>query len=96
MTEFYFGVRISPKDVVLYEVQAGQRALLARAAVPVSMKQWHTLGVDLAGTNVNVSLDGKPLPAVSKPLPGYQGGKMGLHTQADTLALFDQWQVAVR
>lgn len=92
----YFGVRISPKDVVLYEVQGGQRALLGRAPVALALKQWHTLGVDLGGTNVTVSLNGKAMPLLSKALPGYQGGRVGIHTQGDTVALFDQWQVTVK
>jgi len=92
----YFGVRISPRDVVLYEVQGGQRALLGRAPAALALKQWQTLGVDVTGTNVTVNLNGKPLPLLGKALPGYQGGRVGIHTQGDTVALFDQWQVTVR
>ena len=36
------------------------------------------------------------LPALSRKLEAYRGGRAGLQTQGDTLALFDQWQVAVK
>jgi hypothetical protein len=92
----YYGVRISPRDVVLYEVQGGQRALLGRAPVSLPLKQWHTLGVDLTGPGVKVSLNGKPVPALDRAIQSYQGGRLGVHTQGDTVALFDQWQVTVK
>jgi hypothetical protein len=92
----YFGVRFSGRDIVLYEVQSGQRALLARAPTSLPLKEWHALSVDVADRNVKVSLDGKPVPELSRPLNDYRGGKLGVHTQGDTVALFDQWQVTVR
>jgi hypothetical protein len=92
----YFGVRLSPRDVILYEVQGGQRALLARSPMAVPLKQWHTLGVEIAGKQVKVSLNGKPVPELGRTLAAYRGGRLGVHTQADTVALFDQWAVSVR
>ena len=92
----YYGVRISGRDVVLYEVQSGQRALLARAPASVPFKQWHTLAVDVADRAVKVALDGKPVPELSRALKEYRGGRLGVHTQGDTVAMFDQWQVTVR
>jgi hypothetical protein len=92
----FFGVRISPRDVVLYQVKGGERALLARASSSVPLKQWQTLGVDVNGSEVKVLLNGKPVPALTRQLPGYQGGRFGLHTQGDTAALFDAWQVTVK
>lgn len=95
-SQSYYGCRISPTDVVLYEVQGGQRALLGRVAMALPNKKWHTLGVDLAGKDVKISVDGAPQAALAKTLAGYQGGRTGVHTQADTVALFDQWQVTVK
>ncbi len=92
----YFGVRISGRDIVLYEVQSGQRALLARAPAPLPLKQWHTVSVELADRSVTVSLDGKVVPELTRPLKDYRGGRVGVHTQGDTVALFDQWQVTAR
>ncbi|HEU4754333.1 MAG TPA: hypothetical protein VFU47_14580, partial [Armatimonadota bacterium] len=92
----YYGVRISPKDVVLYEVQGGQRALLARAPAALALKQWHTLGVDVNGKQVAVTLDGKPVPELARSLAAYTGGRLGLHTQGDTVALFDGWTVTAK
>jgi hypothetical protein len=94
-TQSFYGVRISPKDVVLYEVQGGQRALLARAPLALPVKQWHTVGVDVNGKAVKVTVNGKPV-SLDRTLAAYQGGRMGVHTQGDTVALFDQWQVTVR
>lgn len=95
-SQSYFGCRISPTDVVLYEVQGGQRALLARAPLALANKKWHTLGLDLTGKEVKVTVDGQPAPALTRTLPGYQGGRAGVHTQGDTVAVFDQWSVTVR
>jgi len=92
----YFGVRMGPRDVVLYEVQGGQPAGLARAPLTVQLKKWHALSVTIAGNQVTVSVDGKPVPQLTRALVGYQGGRLGLQTQGDTVALFDQWQITVR
>jgi hypothetical protein len=92
----YYGVRIGPRDVVLYQARGTERALIARAPVAAPVKKWHTLAVDLSQGTAKVSLNGIALPALARPLEGYKGGRAGLHTQGDTLALFDQWQVAVR
>lgn len=95
-SQSYYGCRISPTDVVLYEVQGGRRALLARAAMALPNKKWHSLGIDVTGKEVKVSVDGAPQPSLTRTLPGYQGGRAGLHTQGDTAALFDQWSITVR
>jgi cytochrome c5 len=92
----YFGVRMGPRDVVLYEVQGGQPAGLARAPMTLELKKWHTLVVDITGKQVTVTVDGKPVPALTRTVAAYQGGRMGLQTQGDTVALFDQWQMTVR
>lgn len=95
-SQSYFGCRLSPTDVVLYEVQGGQRALLARAPMNLANKKWHTLGVEIAGKEVKVSVDGQPVPTLTRTLAAYQGGRTGIHTQGDTVAVFDQWAVEVR
>ncbi len=92
----YYGVRVGPRDIVLYEMQGGQRALLGRAPASAPLKQWHVLKVDVAGKNVKVSLNGQPVAALDRSLQAYQGGRFGLQTQGDTVALFDQWQVTVQ
>lgn len=92
----YLGVRVSPRDVVLYEVTGGQRALIRRAPVAAPLKSWHTLAVETAGQQVTVSFDGKPLGALTTAVTSYQGGRVGVNTQSDTIALFDQWQVTVK
>lgn len=95
-TQAFYGVRISPRDVVLYEVNGGQRALLARAPLALPNKQWHALTVSVKGKQVTIAVNGKPLGNLTRTLNGYQGGRLGLHTQGDTVALFDQWQVEVQ
>jgi hypothetical protein len=92
----FYGLRVSPRDIVLYQVQSGERSLLARAAMSVPLKQWHTLGVSITGKEVTVTLNGKPVPGLKRQLDSYRGGRMGIHTQGDTAALFDQWQVTVK
>ncbi len=92
----YYGIRVGLKDIVLYEVQGGQRALLARAPLAAPLKQWHTLKVDVTGTAVKVAFNGQPVAALDRSLPAYQGGRLGLNTQGDTVALFDRWEVVAQ
>jgi len=92
----YFGVRIGPRDVVLYQVQGGAPSLLARSATAAPLKAWQTVSVEVNGKEVKVSLNGKALPELTRTLDAYKGGRAGLNTQADTVALFDQWEVAVK
>jgi hypothetical protein len=91
----YYGVRLGPKDVVLYEVQGGQRALRARSVSAIPLRQWQTVEVALTGKQVKVTLNGKPLPELAVTLEGYAGGHVGLHTQGDTVAVFDQWRLTI-
>lgn len=91
----YFGVRLGPKDVALYEARGGNRSLRARSVVAVPLRQWQTLEITLAGKQVAVTLNGKALPELSVVLEGYTGGHVGLHTQGDTVAVFDQWRLTV-
>jgi hypothetical protein len=92
----FFGARISARDVVLYEMQNGQRALRARAGLALPPKQWHTLAVSISGQGIEVSVNGKTIPELRRTLDSYRGGKVGLHTQGDTVARIDQWELAVR
>lgn len=92
----YFGVRVAPRDVVLYAVNGGQRELIARSASAVPMKQWHTLSVDVSGNAVKATLNGRPLPELTRSLQAYRGGRVGINTQEDTVALFDQWGVTAK
>ncbi|MFN3653689.1 MAG: hypothetical protein ACK47B_29265 [Armatimonadota bacterium] len=92
----YYGVRVTPTDVLLYEVNGTRPALLARVPMAVPLNEWHTLSVELTEKEVQVSLNGKPLPQLQRPLPAYQGGRVGLMTQGDTVARFDQWSISVR
>jgi hypothetical protein len=62
----------------------------------VPLKQWQALAVDVNGKQVTVSHNGKPLPALTRRLPAYTGGRVGIHTQGDTVALFDGWTVTAR
>jgi hypothetical protein len=92
----YWGVRVSPRDVVLYEARGGQRALRARAAVATPPREWLVLAVEIRGGQVRVSLNGKPLPELARSLDGYRGGHTGLHTQGDTVAHFERWELVPR
>lgn len=91
----FYTVRLSPSGVALYEARGGPPAPLARTEMPLAQKQWHVLRADLAGGEVKISVDGKPVPELSRALPGYRAGRVGLHTHGDTVAVFDQWEVTV-
>ena len=52
--------------------------------------------VTLMDMQAKVSVDGTPQPALTRTLAAYQGGRTGVHTQGDTVALFDQWQITVK
>lgn len=89
----YFSVRVGTREVALYEVRDGQQAVRARTTATISRREWQTVEVSVEGQQAHVSLNGKPLPELSVTLEGHSGGRGGLHTQGDTIAVFDQWRL---
>jgi hypothetical protein len=89
----FFGLRLNPvsKDLVLYDVDQGERALLGRAPFAVPAGQPVTLAVTLSPKQVQVAVNGKP--AVTRPLTGYRGGRAGLAAEGPALPTFDQWSI---
>jgi hypothetical protein len=91
----FYSARLSPSGAALFEERGGPPTLLARAEMPLPQKQWHALRVDLAGGEVKISVNGVPIPELTRALPAYRAGRLGLHTQGDTVAVFDQWEVMI-
>jgi len=92
----FYGARLGGRDIILYEVKNGQRALLGRVRFATPEKQWRTLSVALTGELVKVSLDGKELTALTQQLKDYKGGLAGMQVQGGGAAGFDSWSVEVR
>lgn len=92
----FLGARLSPttKDLILYDVEQGERALIGRAPAAVAADQWVVLALALSPKQVQLSLNGKT--ALTRPLERYKGGRVGLATEGATVAGFDQWAVEVR
>lgn len=95
-TQTMYGARISPKsnDLLLFEIDTNGRALLGKAPAPVKAGEWATLGVNITGKKAEITLNGKPV--LTRELEKYRGGHVGVLTQADTIAWFDQWNAAVK
>jgi len=93
----YYGVRVSPtsNDVVLYRVTPDARSLLARTRLKVAISVEHTLSLKVTGGRSEVLFDGKPLPQLSRAIPGYRPGHVGFGTQGPTAARFTDWRVEV-
>ena len=90
----YLGVRANAlEDNILYfRVVKGKRTVIDNIrSVPTASKTWHTLSVELRGTNMTVVFDGQK--RLEKALAHSRAGKVGLWSKADSQVLFDDFNV---
>lgn len=92
----FFGIRMSSRDLILFEVRSGQRALLGRTPMAIPLKQWHDLRATISARQLTVTLDEKPLANLSRQLDQYRGGLTGLLVQGEASAAFETWSVSVK
>jgi len=92
----YYAVRASAleNNVNLYRVEAGKRELIGSMDVNVSGQTRHTLGIAASEDRLTVFFDGKELfVALDRRRPG-PPGKVGLWTEADSMAVFENLEVS--
>jgi hypothetical protein len=92
----HYAVRASTleNNVNLYRITAGRREMIGSMEVNVSGQAWHTLGIAARGDRLTVFFDGKELfVATDRRFPG-PPGKVGLWTQADSMTLFENFEIA--
>jgi hypothetical protein len=90
----YQGVRANAlEDNLLYfRVVKGKRTIIDNVRdVPTPSRVWHTLTVELRGSKLAATLDGKP--RFQKTLDAPPEGRIGLWSKADSQVLFDDFNV---
>jgi hypothetical protein len=81
-------------SVTLYRIAAGRRELIGSMEVNVSGEAWHTLGIAARDDRLTVIFDGRELfVATDRRFPG-PPGKVGLWTEAGSMALFESLEVS--
>jgi hypothetical protein len=80
-------------NVRFYIVEGGVRRQLAGADIPVPSQQWQSLGLRIAGTTAEVSLDGRTLFSVTDVAEFAEATGVAVWTKADSLTHFDAFSV---
>ena len=90
----YYICRFNPLEdnFRVYKVVNGQRSQLDSADIKVPAA-WHTLEVEMVGSHIECSLDGKKYLDV-KDTTFQNGGRIGLWTKSDSQTHFDNLTVA--
>jgi hypothetical protein len=80
-------------NVRFYKVVDGRRDQIAGESVEVPTGEWQSLGLDIRGHEVTVSLNGRRLFSVTDDTFAQPGG-VGLWTKADSVTHFDDFVVS--
>jgi hypothetical protein len=92
----YYAVRASAleNNVHLYRIAAGRRETIGSMDVNVSGQARHTLGIAASEDRLTVFFDGRELfVTTDRRRPG-PPGKVGLWTEADSMTVFENLEVA--
>jgi hypothetical protein len=91
----YLTVRFNGKEdnVVLWTFVKGKRSFVKKGSenVPLQMNTWHSLEIDVHGTTLQASLDGKQL--LDYTLGEAVSGRIGVWSKTDSVSYFDQYTV---
>src|SRR5262245_31388929 len=90
----YLTVRANPleNNLVLWKFEKGRRSSVKWIRdTPTATRQWHDLKVNIAGTKLEASLDGKRY--LEQVLPEPVTGRIGLWSKADSHMYFDDFTV---
>jgi len=91
----YLTVRFNGKEdnVVLWTFVKGKRSFVKKGTenVPLQMNTWHSLEIDVHGTTLQASLDGKHL--LDYTLAEAVSGRIGVWSKTDSVSYFDQYTV---
>ncbi len=71
----------------------GKRSFVKKGSenVPLQMNTWHSLEIDVHGTTLQASLDGKHL--LDYTLAEAVSGRVGVWSKTDSVSYFDQYTV---
>jgi hypothetical protein len=76
----------------LYKVESGKRKQIANATLKVTSGTWHTLKLEIEGTHLTVSCDGKSI--IDADDATFQdAGKVGFWTKADSVTYFKNLKI---
>jgi hypothetical protein len=90
----YWGVRANALEgnLLFFHVVKGHRTVLEDVRnVPTPSRTWHTLGVEIRGTKLTVTLDDQK--RLERTLDAAPTGRLGLWSKADSQILFDDFTV---
>ena len=91
----YLTVRFNGKqdNVVLWTFVKGKRSFVKKGSenVPLQMNTWHSLEIEIHGTTLQASLDGKHL--LDYTLAETVSGRIGVWSKTDSVSYFDQYTV---
>jgi len=91
----YLTVRFNGKEdnLVLWTFNKGKRSFVKKGSenMPLAMKQWHTIRIVVAGTQLQGYLNGKLLLEYTLPEP--VAGKIGVWSKTDSVSYFDDFVV---
>ncbi len=91
----YLTVRFNAKEdnLVLWTFRQGKRSFVKKGAedMPLKMKQWYAMKIEVHGTKLEGWLNGKRLLEYTLPEP--VSGKTGLWTKTDSVTYFDDFAV---
>lgn len=91
----YLTVRFNGKEdnLVLWTFNKGKRSFVKKGSenMPLAMKQWHTMKIVIAGTQLQGYLNGKLLLEYTMAEP--VSGKTGVWSKTDSVSYFDDYVV---
>lgn len=90
----YFGIRANAleNNLLYFRVVKGRRTIIDDIRnVPTPTKSWHTLAIELRGTDISAEVDGQK--RFQKTLDAVPLGRVGLWSKADSQVLFDDFTV---
>ena len=91
----YLTVRFNGKEdnLVLWTFNKGKRSFVKKGSenMPLAMKQWHTMKIVIAGTQLQGYLNGKLLLEYTLAEP--VSGKVGVWSKTDSISYFDDFVV---
>jgi hypothetical protein len=90
----YLGVRANAleNNLLFFRVVKGRRHVTDDIRnIPTPTKTWHTLALELRGTQLTVDVDGQR--RFAKSLAALPKGRIGLWSKADSQVLFDDFRV---
>jgi hypothetical protein len=91
----YLTVRFNGKEdnLVLWTFNKGKRSFVKKGSenMPLAMKQWHTMKIAIAGTQLQGYLNGKLLLEYTLAEP--VSGKIGVWSKTDSVSYFDDFVV---